>query len=551
MTQLDLCRACGAARGRASGTCARCKHDVGPSLAITESPEEAWVAVDCTFTCRMCAFAVPLDHVDMDGGVTCGRCGLEQAFEVSAWFGALGFAHGVADLHADRGGGLAPDLEDVGVGRTSVAHAVDGPNALRVTVSPGRPLCESCKAPLDVTVGEGREATLACGACGTSARYTVPSAALSMTKGALRAVVAAEHRSDRAPVKVASTEGAIAIQCPSCSAALPAADGTKFVTCTFCKTVSRIPDRLWSKLSGKEPVGDGIWMLFAGPSPMRAQAQKERERERRSAEQQADLRAEKAARDAEHARQRAERVEAERLRKERSEADKREREEQRARERESEGRQKFFVALGSVLLIGVVSGIVVLTAGDKKKSGGASTASAAAVTTPKLKPPPPPPATHVVPACHCTSRAASGKNTFDLEAPAKGKSTWQIDWTQQSGFMTSNMPFLVKPGAGVLPPPAGTTTLALAVACDGSVLALANEHAVTAWAGDEQGVLWSTELPAARVLGDAGAPAPVDGSELAVGCTPLAVDDGAFTLALVGGKRITLAMKDGKPKPAK
>jgi hypothetical protein len=41
---------------------------------------------------------VPLNHLDVDGGVLCGRCGLDQAFDVSAWQKALRHAHAVAEM---------------------------------------------------------------------------------------------------------------------------------------------------------------------------------------------------------------------------------------------------------------------------------------------------------------------------------------------------------------------------------------------------------------------------------------------------------------------
>jgi len=58
------------------------------------------------------------------------------------------------------------------------------------------------------------------------------------------------------------------IQCPSCGAPLPASQETKFATCTFCHTVSRIPDRTWFQLSGKEPVREPMWLYFRGHSPL-------------------------------------------------------------------------------------------------------------------------------------------------------------------------------------------------------------------------------------------------------------------------------------------
>jgi hypothetical protein len=42
------------------------------------------------------------------------------------------------------------------------------------------------------------------------------------------------------------------------------------VTCTFCKTTARIPDRLMLRYMDRKPAAETWWMLFQGPSSLRA-----------------------------------------------------------------------------------------------------------------------------------------------------------------------------------------------------------------------------------------------------------------------------------------
>ena len=156
------------------------------------------------------------------------------------------------------------------VGKVSVQMTLEGENRLEVKASPGSPRCDACHGTLELAFadGDGGPATVACVACKTSAVYETPAAALHMNGGTLRAAMVLEHRKDRAAVKMTASPGAVAIQCPSCGASLPASQETKFATCTFCHTVSRIPDRTWFQLSGKEPVREPMWLYFRGHSPL-------------------------------------------------------------------------------------------------------------------------------------------------------------------------------------------------------------------------------------------------------------------------------------------
>jgi hypothetical protein len=133
-----------------------------------------------------------------------------------------------------------------------------------------------------VTVDDHRRAEATCPKCDTHTTYVLPE---RLRESPLKAVIARAHRDGQAmPTKVDRTPGAIAIQCPSCSAALPAKSESKFVTCEFCKTTSRIPDRTWFELSGKAPEPESMWFLYRGRSQYRTSAEEREQRKHDDAE---------------------------------------------------------------------------------------------------------------------------------------------------------------------------------------------------------------------------------------------------------------------------
>ncbi|CAN5223485.1 hypothetical protein BH09MYX1_BH09MYX1_36560 [soil metagenome] len=557
MKETDVCRTCGVVRAFAKGKCAHCHGEVGEHLVVPNGDDSAWVCLESAFQCRMCGFVVPLNHLDMDGAVTCGRCGLEQAFAVNVWADALAYAHAVADLFGETVAGLE-GVEALGTRRSSLTFDVGGPNAFRATVSPGHPLCETCKQPVVVRATGDGTACVTCSACATEATYVVPNPARNMTKNKLRAALAIEHRSDRSAVKVEASAGAIAVQCPSCNAALPATEDSKFLTCGFCNTVSRIPDNLWFRLSGKEPKPEPVWLLFQGPSRMRVEAERRRLAEQRDArEGQARLDArQKRIADIERAGGER-RANEERERARRADADREIEEEKKQSARDENASSTRFtvaVVVGSLLVGG---GAIVYELIKKTPDSGAKMPTSIhddghgrVAVAPAPPQPPAARTSFVVPSCHCVARDGAGKNTFDLEVPAPTKHLWSIDWVNQAGFMTSTMPFDVMSSAGgVIPPSASTKAITLGMACDGTVVAFAAGKQASAWTGDDRKLLWNVTLPAAYVARapDAAAPASFGGA-VDVSCVALAVDSGTVTLDLASGKRVTIAMRDGKLK---
>lgn len=311
---------------------------------------EAWVSVECTFQCRSCAFRVPINGVT--DVATCAHCGIEQALDVQQWRQLLDEAHAAADDFTE-GKGEHRGLQ------------ASGDNELHAKAKAGHPPCSVCQAPLTVTVDAAR-ATATC-TCGATATYELPAAARQVS--AARAVLSSEHRSDREHVRV---EGgaAIAITCPQCAAPLPVDQATKFVTCAFCKTQSRIPDRAWFRIASAVPEPEPMWLLFEGPSTKHER----QERDRRQAKL-ADAKRKAAAREAEHAREDAD----ERAR-ERQEADGRKRAAEKS-EQDAKEKKKLRVAL--LLFVAIVAGTAIMIFSIKKTTERPPPATKAA--TPQAK----------------------------------------------------------------------------------------------------------------------------------------------------------------------
>ena len=250
-----------------------------------------WVAVRCSFQCRSCGFAAPLDQLDIDGSVECAYCGLRQRFEPSTWTEALEFAHAVGDLAGPGSEGRFPDpglwigpvnpFRDTGETLTfsdfsqagfEISGGMTIPKSLQIQAAPGFPVCARCRVTLGVVVsGEGRVAT-SCSSCSETATYALPDRARSFGE-ALIAVVAQEHRVNRvqATEMAPSETGVSALVCPNCGAPLSLHGGDRTIKCQFCSAFCRVPGRVLVR-SGQDKIEPEIWwMLFNGPSRKRRQ----------------------------------------------------------------------------------------------------------------------------------------------------------------------------------------------------------------------------------------------------------------------------------------
>ena len=288
---MQICGACGVVRVQRAASCPRCAaaYEAATLTVPFRAMDTYWVCIECTFKCRACGFRVPLNHLDMDGAVLCARCGLEQAFNVSQWRSALDHAQGTGDLWNEQKVYRERDLVVLGDSSCSRERSEPGENDFGIVASPGQPLCEACHQPFAVALDEeslrsGR--TTATCACGETASYEVPGVAQHIAP-AIKGIVATEHRTDRKAVKVDQNAAAIAVACPLCNAPLEVNESSKFLTCTFCHATSRIPDRTWFRISGKDPRPDPMWLLFRGPSKEREDIEAKRLQDEREAERRA------------------------------------------------------------------------------------------------------------------------------------------------------------------------------------------------------------------------------------------------------------------------
>lgn len=291
VSAFDVCSSCGCARKERALKCDFCKADhTSQGLKPPRFDDELWVWIESTFQCRTCGFNVPLNHLELTGAVVCGKCGAEQAFDVKAWHEAFDFAHSTADYGPGSNGW----------GKTTF----DTGNQFTILTVAGHPLCETCHGLLSFTADKGK-AEVSCGACKKAVSYVVPDRALSMTHGALRAVISPEHRADHDEVKVDETGAAVAIHCPQCEAPLDASAGTKFVHCKYCNTTSRIPDDVWFRVNGSDPKPTPLWLAFSGMSPERRLEMKKNLDQQHAIAREAEIEAEKQKRVLQHAHEEA------------------------------------------------------------------------------------------------------------------------------------------------------------------------------------------------------------------------------------------------------
>ena len=116
-------------------------------------------------------------------------------------------------------------------------------HTLKTTVSPGHPLCATCRVPLEVMLEENGITRTRCPRCNDGATYGLPENAAA-TCAALRGVIAGEQRTDRPVARTTRGQsGALGVACPQCGAALAAGEG-EMVKCTYCGITARVPGKL-------------------------------------------------------------------------------------------------------------------------------------------------------------------------------------------------------------------------------------------------------------------------------------------------------------------
>jgi hypothetical protein len=226
--------------------------------------------VRATFTCKACGFDVPLNHFELDDGVVCTRCGVEQRYDASGWRELIQHAHAVADFGAPGAEGRSSDPEYPIYGAKPFAEigaraswAASG----SFQASPGNPLCRACKGPLVVTARRGRVLEVACSRCSERHAYELP--AKIHTQG-LAGVLADEHEEGRRDAAVATESGMAMLRCPNCSAPLEnVKDADGVFTCTFCKAACRISAHVHARAGHKGTPVKTWWLYFEHASHMR------------------------------------------------------------------------------------------------------------------------------------------------------------------------------------------------------------------------------------------------------------------------------------------
>jgi hypothetical protein len=286
---IRVCPGCGVIAPLARTTCVCCNTPFGAAPPV--APGGAGTAVfarvhESDFECRGCGLRSPIP-LTFEGEAECLRCGLRQAFAEGQWEEAVAVAHAVADLTGPdpegrfrgAGGSIAATnprktlgVEHTRAESTQSTTIIDGGGmkrlTLRISVSPGHPLCAACHAPLAIALdGRGNAQTTR---CGDRATYTLP-ARTAEKAPMLRAVLSAEQRTDQPVAKIDAVDaaGVAAIRCPSCGAALAATAGAELATCQYCRTTARIARRAWVRASGAAPPFEPFWLLLEGPSKKR------------------------------------------------------------------------------------------------------------------------------------------------------------------------------------------------------------------------------------------------------------------------------------------
>lgn len=202
------------------------------------------------------------------------QCGSYQRLDDDVWPRALEFAHAVADLAGPQPEGryahpevwIGDDNPHKKIGRTET-FAEQKQERFQIDVSPGHPICKTCKALEHVSVQQN-VLTVRCARCQANGRFGTPPEITEMARG-LVAVCAEAHRLDMRAVQVSgATAGLQALACPTCGANLPPVN-QHTVECTYCHATAFVPPH--GRVRGKGHLVRPIvfWVAFHGPSQAR------------------------------------------------------------------------------------------------------------------------------------------------------------------------------------------------------------------------------------------------------------------------------------------
>lgn len=238
---------------------------------MSESPILITARVEATLTCRICGLSTPLNTLPTSGEVRCQRCRRAQAVDEDLAKELVAQIHAMADLAGEPG-----PYEYAKEGRPAKEEVDD----VELAVRRSELECDVCSAPATWASVSPGVVEVRCTQCPATATYETKHA--NVARG-LVGIVSIEERTDRNDVKLERNEAAVAILCPSCNAPLDAKAGSRLVTCQFCHTACRVPERSWSEIEGAA-ISEPWFLLFDKPSPDRAKIEAKRDAaERRKA----------------------------------------------------------------------------------------------------------------------------------------------------------------------------------------------------------------------------------------------------------------------------
>ncbi|MBN2530040.1 MAG: hypothetical protein JXR76_26860 [Deltaproteobacteria bacterium] len=170
--KMEICASCGSIAPAGKYQCSRCHAPFEYNRIVVSPPKDEliYTRICGSFNCRRCGHNIALSYFTLDG-FQCPECNSLERFDWSLWEDIVKDAHNVADLC----GFDQPDaanhefwqflrdftsedlLRDLrAIGRNSSRLHKKNPNphlaGYSVDLSPGNPVCSTCRTPLQIRV---------------------------------------------------------------------------------------------------------------------------------------------------------------------------------------------------------------------------------------------------------------------------------------------------------------------------------------------------------------------------------------------------------------
>lgn len=158
-TEFGICPECGLLAPQGASSCEACATALGLRVlrVAPPLPGRPWVRMELTLQCAHCRHSTALTPERVGTMVQCRACEQAQTLELGWWEEAFNYAHAVADLAApDPMGAVASfgawnPFAELGVLRTTIDlpdAQVPSNTPLRMRFGVGVPLCSRCAAPM-------------------------------------------------------------------------------------------------------------------------------------------------------------------------------------------------------------------------------------------------------------------------------------------------------------------------------------------------------------------------------------------------------------------